>query len=105
MKLQIDTQLKTIKIEEPINLGDFIKMLDGLFPKDAWKEYKLEVNTIYNWTNPLIIEQYRWYPYNPYYPGSPLWRTTSSSDITVRENNFPNTATYNVEIKGISTIA
>ena len=93
MKLQIDTKDKTIRIEEATNLGEFIKMLDGLFPKEAWKEYKLEVGVIHNWTSPIIIERNRWYPTYPTYP----WYITCGSDST------SDSTTYNVEVNAIDS--
>ena len=102
MKLQIDTKDKTIRIEEATNLGEFIKTLDGLFPKEAWKEYKLEISTIHNWTSPIIIERDRWYPTYPWtpsyptYPGYITWGM-SSIDCTSDSN------TYNVEVNAIDS--
>lgn len=49
MKLQIDTENKTIKIEEPVKLGDFLKILNNLFPKNSWEDYTLEVHTKIEW--------------------------------------------------------
>ena len=55
MKLQLDTTAKTIKIEETVNLGEFIEKVEMLLPNGQWKEYKLEVSIINNWTSPIII--------------------------------------------------
>jgi hypothetical protein len=66
MKLQIDTEAKTIAIEETIELDELIKALRVMFPNDEWKKYKLEPKVITNWWNPIIIDRYPSYPYNPY---------------------------------------
>jgi len=66
MKLQIDTELKLIKIEEKINLGELIKTLEQLLPKGLWKEFELENTVINNWTNPIIIQPTPYVPQNPY---------------------------------------
>jgi len=72
MNIQIDT------LNKADTLGKF-------FPKNEWKEYKLETNTVINWTNPYIISPY--YPYN--YP----WITyTTGSDYTI------STGTYNISV-------
>lgn len=82
MKIQLDTTAKTIKVEESVNLGEFIEALKKLLPKDKWMQFKLEANTtILNWGNPIIIQPYNYYPW-----GQP-WiaygtGTTNSADIT-----------------------
>lgn len=66
MKIQLDTDNKTIKIEDSVNLGDFINYIKKILPHGEWKDFKLEVNTIISWVNPIVIEPYK--PYSPYYP-------------------------------------
>ena len=93
MKLQIDTELKIIKIEENVNLGEFIGKLDLLFPNDGWKEYKLEVTIINNFTNPIVINDYnnrRLVP-NPY-PGFPIIYCGEIS------GNYTPQTTYNISL-------
>ena len=48
MKLQIDTTEKVIKVEEQVNFGELVKVLNKLLPKGEWKTYKLETNTVIN---------------------------------------------------------
>ena len=67
MKILIDTELKTIKIEQPIMLKDLVKGLKELLG-DEWKEYSIEQA----WT------------YYPYYP----WYYTGSNEVTIDENKF-----------------
>lgn len=63
MKLQIDTEKKTIKIESDIKLSLLIKTLKAMLPND-WKDFTLQTNTtIQHWTNPII---WGGYPYTPY---------------------------------------
>lgn len=73
MKIQLDTEKKTIKIEEPVNLGEFIKTLEKMLPNKLWKDFSLEVTTIVNWVNPIVIEPYV-QPFNPInpYPVQPM---------------------------------
>lgn len=59
MKIQLDTVNKTIKIEEDINLREFITKMKVLLGKE-YEEYILLPETITYWTNPI-------YP-NPLYP-------------------------------------
>lgn len=59
MKIQLDSITKIIRIEENVNLGELIKYLDKLLPKNSpigyWKDFKLETNTlICNWIHPFI---------------------------------------------------
>lgn len=60
MKIQLDSVLKVIRIEENVNLGELVKYLDKLLPKSSpigyWKDFKLETNTvIYNWSSPFTF--------------------------------------------------
>lgn len=67
MKIQIDTQKRTIKIEEAVNFGELIEGLERLLPNGLWKEFKLEPYIITNWCNPIVID--RTLPSaNPFYP-------------------------------------
>lgn len=60
MKLQIDTQSKTITIEEAISFGELYDMLSAMFPNMGWKDYLLcPVTKIERWTDPIVI------PWNP----------------------------------------
>ena len=51
MKLQIDTENKTVKIDSNILLSGLFNALESLFPDGAWEELTLEVNSIIstNW--------------------------------------------------------
>jgi hypothetical protein len=69
MKLQINTDNKTITIEESVNLGELYEALFKMFPKFTWKEYSIvPVKSIEHWTSPVTIP---WTPqpvlpwYNP----------------------------------------
>ncbi len=42
MKLTIDRDKKTIKLEGLINLDEFTKVLDEMFPGGTWLEYSLD---------------------------------------------------------------
>jgi hypothetical protein len=64
MKIQLDTTKKIIKIEETVNIDELIKLLKKLLPDGLWKEFKIETQTITNWTSPIYIE--RWEPYTPW---------------------------------------
>lgn len=72
MKIQLDTDQKTIRIEESVNLGELVKTLENLLPNELWKEFKLDVTVLNNWINPIpwIIE-----PYRPVSPITQPWIT------------------------------
>ena len=56
MKLQINTDDKTITIEEGVNLGELYEALFKMFPKFTWKEYSIiPVKIIEHWTGPVTI--------------------------------------------------
>ena len=67
MKILIDTKEKVIKVEEAVNLGELIKSLKKLLPKD-WEGFKLETNTEIIWNNPIIYDRWPRYPYYHKYP-------------------------------------
>jgi len=84
MKLQLDTTNKTIVIEEEVNIGEFVNTLKKILPNDLWKEFKLGVNKIYNWTNPIIIKEYPAYPTYPTYP----WYTSGNSAKILNDGQY-----------------
>ncbi len=94
MKIQIDTNAKVIKIEDNnINLGELVKYLEKLLPKNHafghWKEFSLETNTnIVNWNYPIVID--RWtpdpFPLNPY-PSYPFYGTSGEINLGVSDGN------------------
>lgn len=69
MRLNIDTTLKTIKIDTSVNLGELVEALKKLFPENEWTTFRLETNTQIIWRDPIIIHDYKspyTYPwYNP----------------------------------------
>ncbi len=105
MKLQINTDLKTITIEEDVSLKYFIDMLGNMFPNRSWEAFTLKTNIITNYNNPFVV-----YPYVPDYPLYP-WVTFeqstggNSSNIDLQYSYATNpqlkwdTGTYNIELK------
>lgn len=65
MKIKLDTEKKILSIEEQVNMGSLIDMLENLLPNGLWREFKIETNPINNWTNPIIIKEYPVYPTSP----------------------------------------
>jgi hypothetical protein len=55
MKIQLDTDNKIIRLDERVNLREFIKLLEGILPNGIWKEFTLETNIVINWTHPMIV--------------------------------------------------
>lgn len=100
MKLQIDTKNKTIKVEEQVNLGQFINTLNQFFPNEEWKKFNLQTNVNINWTSPIIIDkhippyQYPWWnqPYATYSPNITLCNNPSDNQYVLSSGIF------NVEI-------
>ncbi len=96
MKIQIDTVAKTIKIEEPINLGELTESLERLLPSGLWKEFKLETSIIMWNTTPIIIKDYIPFPYQyPWYvPSAPIIYGTGIDQI----KNLVN-GTFNIQLE------
>ena len=95
MKLQLDTQKKTIKVEEAVKLSELVDILNKILP-NAWKEYTLESNTIIqNWTNPIVIEKKIYEPYW-YKEQLPYWTVTCEATCE-SDNKQLCQNTFNVE--------
>jgi len=118
MKLQLDTVNKTIKLEEKVNLNDLFELLQKILP-DIWKEFTLEINSVINWTSPIVIKEYPIYPTTwPNYPwytqphitqpytNEPLISqpytincgvTTKYDDNSINNTNLLNNGIYNID--------
>jgi hypothetical protein len=55
MKIKIDTNNKTIQIEDEVSLDDLISGLQKLFPEHLWKEYKLIHDKIIEFPSPIVV--------------------------------------------------
>ena len=92
MKLQIDTENKTIKVEQDVVFSDLIRVLNKLLPKE-WRNYTLETNSTWYWYP---------YPYYTYqYPNiEPIkWElTTGSITCDGKIQGDTTTSVYNVEV-------
>lgn len=100
MKMQLDSEKKTIKIEGNVKLSDLVNHLESLLPKDCklgyWKDYELETNVyITYWSNPIVIRDYNrpWWEYipssQPYYTvGDYITSSDNSYTTNLTKNNF-----------------
>jgi len=52
MRVQIDTNAKTIKVDENVKFSELIKVLNKLLPKE-WKDYTLEASGVWYWYNSI----------------------------------------------------
>jgi hypothetical protein len=84
MKLQLDTQAKTIKFEESEKLGKLVAIIQKMLPDDEWKDYTLIPQIITNWANPIIVQRWDDYPWV-----RPSWN----------QNVIPEITCYNLEVK------
>lgn len=94
MKIQVDTNTKTIKVEKEVNLFEFMEFIKKIFPDGEWKEYNLFTETIINWSYPIVYRSYpNWI--------IPTWvGTTPNPKITYKSNEIhvgQNTGVYNIE--------
>lgn len=91
MRIQLDTDHKTIKVESTVKFSELIETLEKLLPKGLWKEFSLETNvTINSWTSPIVIRDYT-------YPRP--WYHTAINAIGTNVTNTASlqTGTYNIE--------
>jgi len=96
MKLQIDTTLKTIKVEGEVKFEELIKVLDSMFPKSEWKSFTLTTNTIIQtFSYPIYVEKYR--------PSTPWWESPWICLVNNNEKGVDNAqyslknGVYNIE--------
>ena len=80
MKFQIDTNLKTIKLEEKALLKEVLDIMKAMFPDD-WKEYMLETNCIINWSFPTYV-----LPKRTNWDLQPYWTNTIGGDRGLNTN-------------------
>ena len=105
MKLQINTENKTIKIDSNILLSELFNALESLFPDGAWGELTLEVNSTIstNWANSIVIPWVR-----PYWPAGtetpkrwwddrPWYNITYTSSGSIEPQITLTAGTFNVE--------
>ena len=106
MKIQLDTDKQTIKVEETVNLNDLFVFLNKILPNNEWHTYSIETNVTINWSNPIIINNPITYPINPVpiIPNCPdprqPWITYLSADETKSQNDYTiNSGVYNIDVK------
>lgn len=111
MKVQLDTEHKTVKLEKDVKLSKLVDLLEGLLPDGKWKEFTLETNTtIQQWSQPIIIRETRPYAYPwwgvPYvYCNTGATATNSltrSANLggSVNANASLTSGLYNLDVKG-----
>ena len=85
MRLQLDTEAKTIKIENNVKISELIATLKKLMPQGEWKEFELQTNTVINhWSNPVVINDWTY----PYYRQPFYCKTGYQIDVNVGKNQF-----------------
>ena len=91
-----------IKVEEIVNLGELTEILERLLPNDEWKDFKLDTQTQINWTtNPIIIKEQPYQPYNPIPWWEQPWITygTDSINVSGEVSNYSlKSGVFNIEV-------
>ena len=79
MKAKIDTNEKTIILEESIRVEELFDVLKKLFPHGLWKQFTLELNPSFMWNYPT----WNTVDYSQPHTGSPViqqpWITCTSA--------------------------
>jgi hypothetical protein len=91
MKLQLDTENKTITIEEDVNLHEFYEQINSILPGGLWREFTLKVEKIREWSNPITVT-----PHTPINPYPQIWYGTSNTDIIGGNNLTLTNGVYNI---------
>lgn len=108
MKIQLDTDNKTIRLESDVLLSKLITTLNSLLPNKEWKKYMLQTNTtINNWSSPIVIKE-RYVPSYPWYEKPyAIWCSTTEKSLgsqgitgsTIKADYKMNAGVYNLDIK------
>jgi hypothetical protein len=103
MKLQLDTDKRTIKVEEDVVLQKLIMGLEKLFPDDEWKTYTLLTGSTITWTTyPTYIYKWDQPSWDPWYVTSGT-NTVNFDDkvLTVTDNAILDDTShiYNISIE------
>jgi hypothetical protein len=85
MKIQIDTDARTITLEEEVKLGEFFRIMEQLMPNGEWEHFKLKTSIIVvnQNTQPIIVERYAPNVEHVVEPNYPWYTTTGGTDNTV----------------------
>jgi hypothetical protein len=97
MKIQLDTENKTVKIEQDVNLNEFITKVKLLLGKD-FKDYILDTGGITYWFSPLEAYPLTVYqPFNkPFYYNTPQLKGTNCKTTASNYSEESSTNTYNI---------
>ncbi len=68
MKLQIDTQNKTITIVEDVKLQELNEFIRLAIPESELSNWKITTSKEVIQTPPIVIEKWKERPWNEYYP-------------------------------------
>lgn len=89
MKIQLDTDKKTIKLEDNVLLSKLVETLNRLLPNKEWQKFTLETNTTINhWSNPIVIKQYPMQPYWPWYYEGTHYYASNKATAEYKVNNL-----------------
>lgn len=110
MRIRIDTEEKTISLDEAVNIGELLDRLKEWFSEEDLRSFKLEVKQEINWNpNPIIIERgpsifppYRqpWYeqPYITYNDSAPHSNTMENNTSMEYSHRTLRKGTFDVEL-------
>jgi hypothetical protein len=96
MKIQLDTEKQTIKLEDSVLLSDLVKTLTRLLPNGEWKKFTLETHTVIeHWSSPIVIERYTKPYWQPWYYYSSNTNVSDSNIATAEYKS--NSQSFNLK--------
>ncbi len=68
IKIQLDTDKKTLKIEEAVKLTKLMAIVKRLLPNGEWQDFTLLTNTtIEHWNAPIVFKEFWPTPVHPWW--------------------------------------
>jgi len=106
MKLQIDTQTKTIGILENVTIKELNEFIRLAIPENEWEHWKLTTIKELVPNVPIIFDRWREQPWKRWYPWweqpttlpNPVWYEINTG-TDVYDVNPPHTTCFIVELK------
>jgi hypothetical protein len=111
MIIQLDTEKKTISLEDSINAGELFELLERMLPNGLWHSFTIQPKVKIEYVQSPVIVEKTVYPTYPLYPFNPTVQPYNPSYPGTGDPNLPwitygkdtntyscNPGTFNIEV-------